>query len=164
MSVPLYPASRRDKPHARLYDHDMNHPAWRSLNGNAFKLLVSLLASYRPSNPNSFPVGQKTVANLINVSEKTAKKLVDELLDAGHLREERMGRNRGCVKTRERVASLTRFDTEMHAGNPLLPIEVWKAKRSREKLPDTLVKKSGSENHAIGENLNEVGNHEATVH
>lgn len=144
MSGALYPSSRHDRPHARLYDHHLNHAAWRSLSGNALKLLLYLMASYRPNKPNSFPVGRKTLADKINVSEKTAAKLVDELVEKGHLREERKGRNRGFTKTRERVASLTRYDTEMHAGNPELPIEVWNAKRAGEKVPVKPGKNSGS--------------------
>ena len=101
---------------------------------------------------------------MISVSEKTAAKLVDELIDAGHLREERQGRNRGCVKTRERVASLTRFDTEMHAGKPGWPIEVWQAKKAREKLPIEPGKNSGSGKNSICQNRNGGGGNGATIH
>lgn len=164
LSSALYPASRHDRPHARLYDHDLNHPAWKALSGNAFKLLVSLLASYRPNKPNSFPVGRKSVSERINVSEKTASKLVDELIDAGHLREERKGRNSGCVKTRERVVSLTRYDTEMHVGDLSLPIEVWKKKRTGKELPNKPGRKSCSTKRPFDQNCSDNADDGATIH
>lgn len=144
MSNAHYPASRHDRPHARTYDHDVAHAAWRGLSGNAFKLIVILSASYRPNKPNSFGVGAANVARLTGVSDKTAKKLVDELIAAGHLREERAGRNRGMVKTRERVVSLTRYDTETDVGDPKRPIKVWRQSRTLEKLPNEPRKKSRS--------------------
>lgn len=145
MSKPLYPSSRHDRPHARLYDHDFNHPAWKALSGNAFKLISFLLAQYRPNKPNSFAVGGASVAKLINVSEKTGPRLVDELIAAGHLQEERKGRNRGSVKTRERVVSLTRFHTDMRDGDPSLPIRKWKQAKKAQKVPVKPGKKVGSE-------------------
>lgn len=145
MSKPIYPASRHDRPHARLYDHDLQHPAWFGLSGNAFQLISVLLAKYRPNNPNSFPVGGATVGKLIQVSEKTAKKTVDELIFKGHLREERRGRNRGDVKSRERVVSLTRYDTAISVGDPALPIKTWQAQLNRDNLPDQPVKSAGLE-------------------
>ncbi len=69
------------------------------------------------------------MAQLIQVSEGTSPKIVDELVKKGYVREERKGRNRGMVKTRERVISLTRYDTETHAGDPTLPQKVWQKNR-----------------------------------
>ena len=112
------------------------------LSGNAFKLITCLLAKYRPAQPNSFLAGGKRIANMIGVSEKTACKLVDELIKRGHLREERKGTNTGMLRTRERVVSLTRYDSEMNAGDPELPLKIW---RTRKKSPERPVKKSGSE-------------------
>lgn len=131
MSYSLYRNPRRDKPHARLYQADLVHPAWIGLSGNAYKLIARLLADYRDTQANSFPVGGRTVAVMIGVSEKTAKKVVDELIEKGHLREQRAGRNRGFVKTRERVVSLTRYDTETSVGDPKLPIKIWKQNQTR---------------------------------
>lgn len=126
MSTPLYPSSRHDRPHARLYDHHLQHAAWRALSGNAIKLLACLLAEYRPERPNSFPVGERRVALMIGVSDATAAKAVNELINGGHLRVERRGRNIGRVATRERIVSLTRHDTETAKGDPDLPIKLWR--------------------------------------
>lgn len=141
----MYPSSRHDRPHARLYDHDLKHPAWKNLNPHAFKLITILIASYRPNKPNSFPVGRKTVSQLIGVSERTASVIVNHLIWGGHLREERAGRNRGSVRTRERIVSLTRFDTETSPGQPNRPIQRWKEMQTELKLRRERVHISGSE-------------------
>ena len=130
MSTPLYPSSRHDRPHARLYGHHLNHAAWRSLSPCAFKLLAYLTSEYRPEKPNSFPVGARRVSLMIHVSEPAATKAVDELIKAGHLRLERPGTNIGRVASRERVVSLTRFDTETARGEPDLPKKLWKKRIS----------------------------------
>ena len=148
MSEALYKSIRGDKAHARIYDQHMKHPAWKSLSGNAFKLLCATLAAYRPGQ-NSFPMGGKTIALMISVSEKTGKKLADELIETGHFREERRGKNVGHLNTRERVVSLTRHDTETSVGDPDLPIKVWQEKlRMQKEAPRGPGKKSGSEKSA----------------
>lgn len=130
MSTPLYKSSRHDRPHARLYGHHLNHPAWRSLSPAAFKLVSYLTADYRPEKPNSFPVGARRVSLMIQVSQPTATKAVDELIRAGHLRLERPGTSIGRVSTRERVVSLTRYDSETAKGEPDLPKKLWKEANS----------------------------------
>jgi hypothetical protein len=160
MSIAHYGSSRHDRPHARLYDHHMAHPAWIGLSANAFKLITRLMAMWRPNKPNSFPAGGKTISELIGVDQKTVTRLVNELVEKGHLRIERNGRNRGQVKTRERVVSLTRYDTETSVGDPSYPIQVWREKMEQEKLPNEHGEKSGfgkDENlikpHIDGENV-----------
>jgi DNA-binding MarR family transcriptional regulator len=129
VSQPTYPCSRHDRPHARLYDHWMQHPAWRTLSPPAFKIISLLLASYRPANPNAFPVGQRRMADMCGCAPNTAKKAIDELIEGGFLREERRGRSRGNAASRERVASLTRYDSDTHIGDPDLPIKTWKQRK-----------------------------------
>ena len=126
MSTPMYPSSKHDRPHARIYDHHLKQTAWQSLSPNAFKLLTYLLAEYRPAQPNSFPVSARQVAAMIGVSEPAAAKAVDELIELGHLRVERRGSNIGPVAARARVVSLTRFDTATVEGDPDLPHKLWK--------------------------------------
>ena len=63
---------------------------------------------------------------MIGVSDATAAKAVNELINGGHLRVERRGRNIGRVATRERIVSLTRHDTETAKGDPDLPIKLWR--------------------------------------
>lgn len=66
------------------------------------------------------------MAELCGCASATAKKSVNELIDGGFLKEERKGRSRGNAASRERIVSLTRYDTEVIAGDPNLPIKIWK--------------------------------------
>lgn len=136
MSGPIYPSSRHDRPHARIYDHDLQHPAWKQLTPVAFKLAVALLTRYRPNNPNCFPVGARRISEMILVSPSCAKRAVDELINAGHLNVERKGRAQGRTGSRERMVSLTRYATETRAGDPELPVKVWE-KRVRRARSET---------------------------
>lgn len=126
MSTPLYKSSRHDRPHARQYCHHLNHPAWRDLSPIAFKLLTYLFSEYRPDKDNCFPVGARRVGKLISCSPAAANRAVDELIETGHLRIERRGSNIGHVATRERVVSLSRYDTATRKGDPEFPIKVWR--------------------------------------
>lgn len=135
MSHPTYPSSRHDRPHARIYDHWLKHPAWLGLSPPAFKIISILLASYRPDRANVFPVGERRMSEMCGCAPATAKKSVDELIAGGFLREERKGRSRGNAASRERIVSLTRYDTDTIAGCPNLPIKIWResAKKRRQK-------------------------------
>jgi hypothetical protein len=126
VSQPTYPSSRHDRPHARIYDHWLKHPAWLKLSPPAFKIICILLASYRPDRSNVFPVGERRMAEMCGCANATAKKSINELIEGGFLKEERKGRNRGNAASRERIVSLTRYDTDATAGDPNLPIRIWK--------------------------------------
>ena len=104
----------------------MTHPAWEALSPVDFKIIAYLLAEYRLEKPNSFPAGGKRIGLAIGVSEATANKGVIELIEKGHCTVERAGRNRGQKGTRERVVSLTRWDSDTRKGDPDLPIKVWR--------------------------------------
>ena len=126
MSGAMYPSSRHDRPHGRIYDHHTAHPAWIGLSPAAFKILSVLFAKYRPNETNCFQVGERRIAELAGISPSAARKSINELIDKGHLNIERKGRNQGELRTRERMVSLTRFDSETAAGDPDLPIKIWK--------------------------------------
>lgn len=126
MSVSAHPGSQHDSPHARLYDRDHEHPAWRNLSPVAYKLISYLLGKYRPNQPNSFLAGARRLGLAIGVSEKTAACALKELIDKGHLFEERVGRNSGPRLSREKVVSLSRWDSDTRKGDPELPKKVWR--------------------------------------
>ncbi|RIJ23961.1 hypothetical protein D1224_06850 [Henriciella barbarensis] len=126
MSQPTYPSSRHDRPHARIYDHWLKHPSWINLSGQAHKIISMLKASFRPDQPNAFPVGERRIAEMSGCAPRTAKLAIDELIASGFLRVERAGRNRGAAVGRERVVSLTCKDTETAAGDPDLPLKLWR--------------------------------------
>ncbi|MFC7291717.1 helix-turn-helix domain-containing protein [Hirschia litorea] len=133
MSQALYPNSQHDRPHVRLYDHHCKHAAWIGLSPVAFKIISFLLASYRPANDNSFPVGERRVSEACGVGRASVKNAIDELIEKGHLKLERKGRSFGDSRTRERVVSLTRFDTVTCAGDPDLPLKVWRKMHASDK-------------------------------
>lgn len=134
MSEPTYPSSRHDRPHVRLYAHWLNQPPWKNLSPHAFKILSMLMAEYRPDKPNLFPVGARRIAEMCGCSSHTAKKSIDELIECVFLHVQQKGRNRGNAHSRERIVSLTRYDTETSKGDPELPIKVWRRKTKSEHL------------------------------
>ena len=77
-----------------------------------------------------FEAGGARLGQAVGVSEKTARAAVDELIEKGHLTEERKGRTIGQRNSRERMVSLTRYDTETRKGAPDWPIEVWRRNMS----------------------------------
>lgn len=129
MTDALYSVRRKDRPHARVYHHWLEHPSWKELSPSAFKVIVHLMAEYRPDQPNVFGVGERRMANLIGCGKVMAKKAIDELVEGGFLRVERRGRNSGTPLGRERAVSLTRYDTETAAQDPELPIKSWQRKQ-----------------------------------
>ena len=64
-----------------------------------------------------------------SATSATAKKAIDELIEGGFLREERRGRSRGNAASRERVASLTRYNTDAIAEDPDLPMKTWERRK-----------------------------------
>ena len=129
MSYALFSVRRKDLPHARIYDHYLQHPSWRALSAAAFKVIVMLMASYRPDDANLFPVGESRIADMVGCAPATAKKAIDELIAGGFLRVEQKGRNRGNASGRERIVSLTQYDTETAVGDPGLPVKTWQRKQ-----------------------------------
>ena len=129
MSGAAYPASQHDSPHARMYDRDHEHPAWRELSHVAYRLISYLLAKYRPNEPNSFLAGARRLALAIGSNEKSVSSALQELIEGGHLFEERVGRNTGQRSSRERIVSLSRWDSDTRKGDPDLPKKVWRKKQ-----------------------------------
>lgn len=74
------------------------------------------------------------MAELCGCSAARAKQAINELIAGGFLKEERKGRNRGNARSRERIVSLTRYDTEAMAGDPNLPIKLWRESNKCERL------------------------------
>ncbi|WP_348764426.1 hypothetical protein [uncultured Henriciella sp.] len=74
------------------------------------------------------------MAEMCGCSPSTAKRSINELIAGGFLKEERKGRNQGHARSRERIVSLTRYDTETKAGDPNLPIKLWRESNKSERL------------------------------
>jgi len=69
------------------------------------------------------------MAEMCKCAPRTAKLAIDELVAGGFLREERKGRSRGQAASRERIVSLTRYDTDTVRGDPDLPIKLWRKRQ-----------------------------------
>lgn len=104
-------AHPKDKPHARIYRDWMDLPSWRTLSPEAVKLLVEMLASYRPHEPNRFQISGRLAADTIKCSRATAAKALEELEDRGWIKVEAFGRITGPRPNRAACYSLTRYPT-----------------------------------------------------
>lgn len=102
-----------DQPHARIYRHWMDLPAWTTLTPVAQALIVNLLTRYRPQEPNRFQVSDRTATELVRCSRNTASKALAELEDRGWLRVARVGRMSGPKAKRASVYSVTAFPADI---------------------------------------------------
>lgn len=107
---------RRVPPHARIEAKWIGMACWRSLSGNEAKLLVELLAQYRPDQPNCFELSNSEVARRLRCSRRTANRVVDRLAKIGWIRVERHGGVRGKQRVRSRMVSLSLYHTD--TGKP----------------------------------------------
>jgi hypothetical protein len=85
-----------DRPHARIYTAWTRSPLWRGLSGPAVKLLVGLLAEFRPGRDRNgaIPISAERAGDLIGASPATGRRARDELEAAGLLRRHEPGRFR----------------------------------------------------------------------
>lgn len=80
--------SRRKKEpkHVRLYVSIMQTEAWRSLSGNAVKVLLALVARDNGTRNGELSFSVREAADVANLSPATAKRCLDELQDRGFIR------------------------------------------------------------------------------
>lgn len=102
----------KDRPHARIYRHWMDLPAWTTLTAVAQSLIVNLMTRYRPHEPNQFEISDRTATTLVRCSRNTASKALAELEDRGWVRVVRVGRMRGPKAKRASIYTLTAFAEE----------------------------------------------------
>lgn len=76
---------RRDEAHVRLYRHELESPAYRSLSTDARALLVEFRALFT-GRENRLFMSVREAAKRIGVSEKTAQKALKALIDRGFIR------------------------------------------------------------------------------
>lgn len=118
----------RDRAHARVYVEWKKLPAWRTLSGNARALFVEILMDYHPDRPNAFALSNGTIAELMGCTEKTAAKLINELVLRGWLFIERRGAVTGMRATRARVVSIAKYETE--SRDACEPFRHWRPAKS----------------------------------
>jgi len=76
---------RRDESHVRLYRHELESAAYRSLSTDARALLVEFRALFS-GRENRLFMSVREAARRIGVSEKTGHKALRALLDRGFIR------------------------------------------------------------------------------
>lgn len=82
----------RDRPHARIYAEWIELAAWRHLSGNAAKLLVAMLADYRPGRNGYLEWSERRAGRTIGKSAATGRRALEELQDRGWIEVERFGK------------------------------------------------------------------------
>lgn len=116
--------SHKDTSHARVYQPEFRLAAWRALSANAIALLIELRGMYRPSLPNLFVLSDRRVAELARCSRAKAPAVLEELVDKGWLKVERIGTGlAGPTSRRAAAYSLTNNPTD--AGPATRLFERW---------------------------------------
>lgn len=115
-----------DRPHARIYQTWFKLPAWRSLSGNAAKLLCAMLASFRPLDGNNGRLAwsDKRAGDAIGMSETSGRRALEELEAKGWIAIQRMGKMRRDMPTTYALAAYPNDET----GEPAtMAFEHWQA-------------------------------------
>lgn len=75
----------RHEPHVRLYRHELESPAYRSLSPEARALLVELRALFNGAG-NRIHMSVREIQERLSISQRPAQRARDELLDRGFIR------------------------------------------------------------------------------
>lgn len=91
----------KDRAHARIYHAWFKLPAWRSLSGNAVKLLCAMLAEFRPLDGNNGRLAwsDKRAGDAIGMSETSGRRALAELEAKGWIAVQRFGKMRRDMPT-----------------------------------------------------------------
>jgi hypothetical protein len=82
----------RDRPHARIYAHWRQYPAWRALALVSRALLVEILLEYRPGLNGHLEWSCRKAAQAIGVSKDRAARALTQLELLGWLKVERIAK------------------------------------------------------------------------
>lgn len=82
----------RDRPHARIYAHWRQYPAWRALSLASRALLIEILLEYRPGLNGHLEWSCRKAAQAIGVSKDRAARALTQLELLGWLTVERIAR------------------------------------------------------------------------
>jgi hypothetical protein len=80
----------RDRPHARIYAHWRQYPAWRALSLASRALLVEIMLEYRPGQNGCLEWSCRKAARAIGVSKDSAARALTQLELLGWLKVERI--------------------------------------------------------------------------
>src|SRR5271154_5788370 len=82
----------RDRPHARIYAHWRQYPAWRALSLASRALLVEILFEYRPGLNGGLEWSCRKAAKAVGVSKDRAARSLTQLECLGWLTVERLAK------------------------------------------------------------------------
>jgi hypothetical protein len=100
-----------DRPHARIYQHWLDLPAWKAMRGEAQLLLVHMLAEFRPSMNSRLEWPLTRVQEVLRCSRSTASESLVDLEKNGWIKVCRVGRFSGSRKPS--LYRLTMFGSEI---------------------------------------------------
>jgi len=81
-----------DRPHARIYAHWRNYPAWQTLSLAARALLVEIMLEYRPGQNGRLQWSCRKAGQTIGVSKDRSARSLTQLELLGWLKVERVAR------------------------------------------------------------------------
>ena len=84
----------RTPPHARFLEKWIHLPAFKALNGNAMKLLICMLADYRPALQHNGKLewSDARAGKAIGMSEASGRRALADLEDKGWIAVQRFGK------------------------------------------------------------------------
>lgn len=117
------PANSRERPHARLYAHWRDYPAWKYLSPAARSLLIEILMDYRPGKNGYLRWSLRRAAEAANIGKASAATALEELEACGWITCERiggLGRGKGGSEY-----ALTMFHNDRTGHLPTHAFERW---------------------------------------
>jgi hypothetical protein len=112
----------RDRPHARIYAHWRQYPAWRTLSLAARALLTEILLEYRPGLNGRLEWSCRKAGQAVGISKDRAARALTELELFGWLRVERIalfGRRNAPA-----CYALTMFPNDVTGDPPSFAFEI----------------------------------------
>ncbi|HEY8007156.1 MAG TPA: hypothetical protein VIF02_04135 [Methylocella sp.] len=100
-----------DRPHARIYHHWLDLPAWKAMRGEAQLLLVHMLATFRPAFNSRLEWPLTRVQEVLRCGRSTASEALTDLEKNGWVKVCRVGRFSGSRKPS--LYRLTMFGSEI---------------------------------------------------
>ncbi len=76
----------RSEAHVRLYRHELNCPAWRTLSPEARALLVELRALFKPTEGNIVFLSMRQAQQRLGIGQRRVQKAFDELIECGWIK------------------------------------------------------------------------------
>lgn len=131
--------SSNDK-HVRLYDWLTASEAWSELSGNAVKLLIYIATFDNGSNNGELFMSERHAADGINVSKKTAHRLLVELQEKGFL----VQTAPGSFRTKRSPAAQWRLTFKPWPSRSKGPTNEWRNWRASKKCTGGIFTRFGS--------------------